>query len=109
MGLDALAQLHDHDRELGVDPSAPGPVVQLGPTPPPPVEFVIEPVDWHEENARREAEQFFEGATPLDPTAGKTRPAPPTEDEMAGAIRAGDPPRIAAVKAWRASQMRSNR
>jgi hypothetical protein len=97
----ALSAMLEADEARGVAVFEPGPVVQLGPPAPPPEPFVIERPDWWAEERAR----ILVGSTPLDPEAGKTRPAPATEDGPATSTA----PNLAKVKRWRAEMMRPAR
>ena len=55
LGQAALIEMREHDRALGVDPTAPSRVVSIGPPPAPPQSFFIERPDWDAEEREREA------------------------------------------------------
>jgi len=51
----ALLAMHERDRELGIGPLAPSPVVVIGEQKPWPQPFMPVPIDWHQEQLERQA------------------------------------------------------
>jgi hypothetical protein len=77
----ALLKLHEAARERGENPLEVTPVTVVGPTGPPPREFIIEKPDWdqvrrEEQAAEREA-RIAEAAALLETVEAPAQPTPP--------------------------------
>ena len=66
----ALLAMHARDRELGIDPMAPTPVVVIGEQKTWPQPFMPVPIDWHQEHLERQA---AERARRAEERVGTTR------------------------------------
>jgi hypothetical protein len=94
-GLDALASMHERDRELGVDPFS-VPRVRA-PAPPPPAPLNIERPDWEQEDLERRRREA---------AARLAAPGPPLVVEDTQTTPAPRTPRLNAVQRWRREQLR---